>query len=214
MSHPGPRQSRASDTQAALMAAAERLYAERGIFGVSNRQVSEAAGQGNNAAVAYHFGSKTDLIRAIVVRHTTQIERIREQQLDGHGDHSDLRRWLSCLIRPVTIHLSTLGTPSWYARFIAQVLTDPNLRGIMQQASRSSAALQATLAGMHRSTQDLPDEVRAARGEMARTLMIHVTADHERLMAERPADPASNWDDVGTDLIDALFGLWHAPVSR
>lgn len=49
------------------MTAAERLYAEHGVFGMSNRQVSEAAGQGNNAAVGYHFGTKTDLVRAIEI---------------------------------------------------------------------------------------------------------------------------------------------------
>src|SRR5205085_1616816 len=54
------RTERASSTQEAILVAAERLYAEHGMFAVSNRQVSEAAGQGNNAAVGYHFGTKTD----------------------------------------------------------------------------------------------------------------------------------------------------------
>ena len=55
------RAERASTTQEAILKAAERLYAEHGVFAVSNRQVSEAAGQGNNAAVGYHFGTKADL---------------------------------------------------------------------------------------------------------------------------------------------------------
>jgi len=44
------RSDRASTTQQAILTAAERLFAEHGVFAVSNRQVSEAAGQGNNAA--------------------------------------------------------------------------------------------------------------------------------------------------------------------
>ena len=63
------RADRASSTQEAILKAAERLYAEHGVFAVSNRQVSEAAGQGNNAAVGYHFGTKTDLVRAIEQKH-------------------------------------------------------------------------------------------------------------------------------------------------
>ena len=51
------RSDRASSTQEAILVAAERLFAEHGVFAVSNRQVSEAAGQGNNAAVGYHFGT-------------------------------------------------------------------------------------------------------------------------------------------------------------
>ena len=42
------RSDRASTTQEAILTAAERLFAEHGVFAVSNRQVSEAAGQGNN----------------------------------------------------------------------------------------------------------------------------------------------------------------------
>lgn len=52
-----------------LLAAAERLFAERGMHAVSNRQISEAASQGNNAAVCYHFGTRTDLLRAIESKH-------------------------------------------------------------------------------------------------------------------------------------------------
>ncbi|HEX2214632.1 MAG TPA: TetR family transcriptional regulator, partial [Mycobacterium sp.] len=47
------RTERASVTREAILTAAERLFAEHGVYAVSNRQVSEAAGQGNNAAVGY-----------------------------------------------------------------------------------------------------------------------------------------------------------------
>src|SRR5215208_1928697 len=79
------RADRASNTQEAILKAAERLYAEHGVFAVSNRQVSEAAGQGNNAAVGYHFGTKTDLVRAIIRKHATRIEEIRARQLAAVG---------------------------------------------------------------------------------------------------------------------------------
>ena len=75
------RTERASSTQEAILAAAERLYAEHGMFAVSNRQVSEAAGQGNNAAVGYHFGTKADLVRAIEQKHRGPVEQLREQMV-------------------------------------------------------------------------------------------------------------------------------------
>ena len=77
------RSERASTTQEAILTAAERLFAEHGVFAVSNRQVSEAAGQGNNAAVGYHFGTKTDLVRAIEQKHRVPIERLREHMVAG-----------------------------------------------------------------------------------------------------------------------------------
>ena len=45
-----------------IIETAERLFAEHGVFAVSNRQIAEAAGQGNTAVVGYHFGTKTDQI--------------------------------------------------------------------------------------------------------------------------------------------------------
>ena len=80
------RADRASNTQEAILKAAERLYAEHGVFAVSNRQVSEAAGQGNNAAVGYHFGTKTDLVRAIEQKHRASIERLLERMVADIGD--------------------------------------------------------------------------------------------------------------------------------
>ena len=47
------KSDRASSTREAILTAAERLFAEHGVYAVSNRQVSEAAGQGNNEDPAF-----------------------------------------------------------------------------------------------------------------------------------------------------------------
>src|ERR1700676_3576584 len=91
------RTERASSTQEAILVAAERLYAEHGVFAVSNRQVSEAAGQGNNAAVGYHFGTKTDLVRAIEQKHRASIERLLETMVATTKDSTELRGLGACL---------------------------------------------------------------------------------------------------------------------
>jgi AcrR family transcriptional regulator len=49
----------------AILAAAERLIGSHGLDGVSTRQITIAAGMGNNSAVAYHFGDREGLLRAI-----------------------------------------------------------------------------------------------------------------------------------------------------
>ena len=135
------RADRASITQEAILKAAERLYAEHGVFAVSNRQVSEAAGQGNNAAVGYHFGTKTDLVRAIEHKHRGPIECLREQMVADSGDSSGLRDWVSCLVQPLTDHLTALGNPTWYARFAAQVMTDPAYHNIVDRDVLRSVSL-------------------------------------------------------------------------
>src|SRR5699024_7108128 len=59
------RADRGAGTREVILDTAERLFVEHGTGVVSNRQISEAAGQGNNTAVGYHFGTRADLVRAI-----------------------------------------------------------------------------------------------------------------------------------------------------
>ncbi|MBW8090703.1 MULTISPECIES: TetR/AcrR family transcriptional regulator [Streptomyces] len=208
------RDERAEATREAILATAERLFAERGVYVVSNRQVSEAAGQGNNAAVGYHFGTKADLVRAIARKHAQQVERVRERLLREIGDSTDVRDWVACLVRPVLEHLAELDGPTWYARFCAQVLTDPALHEIMAEEALASPALRHTLDGFNRCLPELPLEVRVERGAMARNLIVHMCAERERALAENTATPRSSWHDAATGLIDGIVGLWLAPVTR
>ncbi|MFB9307145.1 TetR/AcrR family transcriptional regulator [Kibdelosporangium philippinense] len=207
------RTSRASATRELILTAAERLFAEHGVFAVSNRQVSEAAEQGNNTAVGYHFGTKADLVRAIARKHSGQIEGIRQRMVASLDERSDLRAWIACLIRPTTEHLEELGNPTWYGRFSAQVTTDPSLRQIMFEESRSSPSLVRITAAFNRLLPDLPDEVRAERRDMSRQLMVHMVAERERALADGTPTPRSSWRHTADGLIDALVGLWLAPVS-
>jgi AcrR family transcriptional regulator len=208
------RADQVSATRELILTAAERLFAERGVYAVSNRQVSEAAGQGNNAAVGYHFGTKADLVRAIARKHAEQIERIRARLLAETGDSDDIRDWVACLVRPVPEHLATLGSPTWYARFCAQVMTDPALHEIIVEESLSSASLLQVIEGLNRRLPDLPADVRAERGAMARELILHISAERERALAEKTPTPRATWHDTATGLIDAIVGLWLAPVTR
>ncbi len=208
------RAERGDATRELILATAERLFAEHGVFAVSNRQVSEAAGQGNNAAVGYHFGTKADLVRAIARRHSESIERRRLDMVNGIGGSPQVRDWAACLVRPVTEHLAALGSPTWYARFGAQVMTDPALREIMVQESRSAPSLRQIRQGLDRCLPELPPEVHAERRDMARQLMVHMCAERERALAQGTSTPRSSWHDAATGLIDALVGLWLAPVTR
>src|ERR1700753_1623717 len=110
------RSNRSTGTREAILSAAEVLFAERGMYAVSNRQISEAAGQGNNAAVCYHFGTRTDLLRAIEGKHRQPIEDLRAGMLAEVGDSTELSEWVACLVRPLTEHLEQLGAHSYYAR--------------------------------------------------------------------------------------------------
>src|SRR5215470_8829481 len=74
--------SKQRDTRQQLILAAERLFAERGIEGVSLREINLAAKQRNTSAAHYHFGSKDALIDAIFEFRRPEIGRRRDEILD------------------------------------------------------------------------------------------------------------------------------------
>ena len=209
------RTERASGTREAILVAAERLYAEHGVFAVSNRQVSEAAGQGNNAAVGYHFGTKADLVRAIEQKHRQPIETLRQRMIAAVSGSRELRDWVACLVCPLTDHLAELGTPTWYARFAAQAMTDPEYHTIVVKDALSSSSLVEVIDRINQCLPDLPAEVRFERNIMARNLLMHSCADRERALAAGGAVVAGrSWRAAGAGLIDAIVGLWLAPVTE
>ena len=207
------KSDRGGETRELILVTAERLFAEHGVEAVSNRQVSEAAGQSNNFAVGYHFGTKEDLVVAIVRRHSESMERRRTDMLAEITGSPDLRDWVSCLVRPTTEHLASLGSPTWYARFIAQVTTHPSLRELVINEAVSSRSMQQTIEGMFRLVPRLPEDVRQERSAMSRLMIVHMCAERERALHEGTAMPRSTWTSTATGLVDALVGLWLAPVT-
>jgi AcrR family transcriptional regulator len=207
------RSVRVNATRELILSTAERLFAERGVHEVSNRQISEAAGQGNNTAVGYHFGTKVDLIRAIVRKYADPIEERRRELLAEIEGSTDVRDWVTCLVRPATDHMGSLGTPSWLARFNAQLMNDPALREVQIEESLTSPSLREILNGLYGCLAELPIPVRMERGDMARHLIVQMCAEYERARAEGTPTARASWQEMADGLIDGIVGLWTAPVT-
>ncbi|MFJ5172441.1 TetR/AcrR family transcriptional regulator [Streptomyces griseoviridis] len=201
------------DTRVALMAAAERLFAEHGLGAVSNRQIAEAAGQRNVTAVSYHFGGRTGLLRAIMTDHGERVDVIRGRHVRAVGASDAVRDWVGCLVRPVPEHLAELGSPSWNARFSVQVMADPALRSLVTEEALARPWLSKVLDGLHRCLAELPAEVRLVRGEMGRHLITQICAERERALAQGDPVRHGSWDRTADALTDAIVGLLTAPVT-
>jgi len=108
-----------------LKAVALKLFAERGIDGVTVRQIAEAAGQKNHAAITYHFGSKDALVRELIVEGARAIDERRNAWLDraiANGGPHDVAEVMLGL---VTTSLDP-APPEWgecYNRFIVGLQT-------------------------------------------------------------------------------------------
>ena len=70
-----------SDTRTQILDAAEHLFAERGFRGTSVRAITDRAGA-NLAAIAYHFGSKAELMAAVARRVIEPINAAQGAGLD------------------------------------------------------------------------------------------------------------------------------------
>jgi AcrR family transcriptional regulator len=207
------RSPRGDNTREAILTAAERLFAEHGITAVSHRQIVAASRQGNGAAIGYHFGTKTDVVRAIEDRHGDHIESLRTRTISGMGSSPGLRDWVACLVLPLTDRLSAIGTPSWYARFAAQVLTDPTYRRIIIKNSFESASLHHVVEEIGRAVPELPEQVLAERSVMMRTMLIYTCAEFERVLAEGNPSPWPDWPAAAHGLIDGIVALMRGPVT-
>ncbi len=70
------------DTKQRILDAAERLFAEHGYYNTSLRTITGEA-HANLAAVNYHFGSKEELIKAVIERRLVPLNAVRKKRLEA-----------------------------------------------------------------------------------------------------------------------------------
>ncbi|MFR9727982.1 TetR/AcrR family transcriptional regulator [Saccharopolyspora sp. MS10] len=205
----GSRREQAEATRELLLRTAERLIAERGLAQVSSRQIVEAAGQANNSALAYHVGSRTDLIHAISLSHAEPIARRTWERVERARGSTDPRDHVASLVLPYIEHVAELGNPSWCARFTAQIAADPAFAGDARSDPRLASYFDEGLEALAAHLPELPEAEAEVRRQATRMAIIHTCADEERAAAESgtPAD----WELIGAALTDAVAGLLLAP---
>ena len=204
---------RKRDTRLQLILAAEGLFAERGIDGVSLREINIAAKQRNTSAAHYHFGSKDALIDAIFEFRRPEIGRRRDELLDAleqGGRATDVRALVEALIMPLAAELEPSEEPRRYLEFLAHLfLTSPSQVG---EILRKHQAADARLAGM--MARALPQVPRRALGLrqflMSRHVVISLSVYHRRgLQIDAPM-----FETYLSDMTDSVAGYLSAPVSE
>lgn len=200
-----------NSSREALILAAERLFAESGLNGVSLRQINDAAGQRNTSAIQYHFGNRDALVEAVFVHRMQYINPRRNALLDDistANGSTDLRALVSAMAWPLADELRPRPEGNYFLRFLAQaaraegfivLLSAPHLSTGRQRAREAITALISYL----------PPKIAEIRlmtiGEMA----INALAVFE-------ADGSGNSSDLEFKveaLIDMITSSVLAPVS-
>ena len=156
----------ASDqTRSAILAAAERLYADRGFGDVTLRDIVAEANV-NLAAVNYHFGSKDELIAELFVTRSIAGNRVRLAELKAAEEAGGGRASIDSIFRalvgpPLRGCLGPDREGSASARFMirASVETVPPIRRIRNREIDHLAQIRR---------RDAPGATRPRRG---RTLL-------------------------------------------
>jgi AcrR family transcriptional regulator len=151
----------ASDqTRSAILAAAERLYADRGFGDVTLRDIVAEANV-NLAAVNYHFGSKDELIAELFVTRSLQLNRERLRELRAAEDVgsgvADIADILRALVGPTL--RGCLGPDTQHstaARFMIRVNIE-SVPAIRRIRNREIDHLRKFIAAMKRALPERSD---------------------------------------------------------
>jgi AcrR family transcriptional regulator len=197
-----------TETRERLVREAERLFAERGVLRTTTKEIVEAAGQRNNSALTYHFGSRDGLLRAILQRHDAVLDEERGRLLDRVGEDAPIRSLVAVLLQPYAAPLADRSGRD-FLRIVAQ-LTEafPSWR----TDSHDGSNLRRVLGLLEARQSTLPRAVRQQRIVAMITLMTSSMADRAARIEEGRrltlAQPAflGNLADMIVALLDAPRG--------
>jgi TetR/AcrR family transcriptional regulator len=124
------RQERGAETRAAILAAAERIFAEGGLEGARMDAIAAKAGV-NKALLYYYFRGKEELYAAILESH---LQDFRRRALEILADDQPAR---ATLLRYMSLHFDFLSQRPFFPRLIHRLMTtaDQPARRLFQEYS-------------------------------------------------------------------------------
>jgi AcrR family transcriptional regulator len=207
-----------SETRLALIYAAERLFAEQGLQRTSLRQINQEAGQRNESAIHYHFGSREAVIAAILDLRTKPVNEERLRMLNAARDAAagaPLSSLALAEIFVLPLARSIVAAPggNHYARFLTQLYLDHGSWKRFSGGAHDTALVQG-LTELARSKPYLPRPVLNQRFVAATGMLNQMLAIVEAVIqTKRPREASLEADVRIANIIDLIVGIFDAPVS-
>jgi AcrR family transcriptional regulator len=196
------------DTRARLITAAERLFAERGVDGVSLNEINRDAGQRNASALQYHFGDRAGLLKAIMDKHGPDVDARRDVLLQQYRDagQADLRALAAALVLPVAAKLSDADGGREFLRICAELVNrpDPQFDVLMNEAIGVGILTWRECVDPLLSRESV---------EIFHTRFAAIRFTHVELAARAAARPRADDRLFTSRLIDLVAAVLATPVS-
>src|SRR5580704_1866271 len=205
------------DTKSQIKAAAQLLFARHGVDAVTVQQIVAAAGQRNNAALHYHFGSKEELIRQMVVDGATVLDQRRREMLDeieARGGPKSIREVMLVLMMPV-IELGEDERWRGYVRFTSNLqASDPKtLRTALNDRWNSG---YVTCFNYLKRMLPLPAAIVEQRLSMFTIYANSILSAHEAALESHNTKSSRLWGQPFTieNMLDTLEATLTSPLSK
>lgn len=207
------RQARSEATQQALMRAAVKLIADRGIENVSIRDIVTVAGQKNESALQYHFKNLKGLINAIHASREAEIQAKRTEQLqhlEEQTSNPSLRDICKLMVEPAYLLAKSNRDFRRYVKAFGHeiTLTDQSAVDLVSRKGGQSARHMNVL--LRAVLSHLDDAALQRRMDGALRFVSASMVHHAR---QKNAFRGAQADLFFSSLIDALVGLLGAAES-
>lgn len=204
-----------ADTRDQLKKVAMRLFAQRGVDGVTVRDIVNASGQRNAASIHYYFGTKEALVRELILDGAQRIDGRRHAALDAleAGERpATLRQVLKALVDS-SFAEGDEGAGS-YLQFIAMLRMQHRDVFIDVLDDQWNSAYQRALKWLERYLNHLPRRILKQRLAFMGIYLGAALAEREAAMAD-PQRQQSSLKGRFTleNLVDTLEAMLLAPPS-
>lgn len=203
-----PRQ----ETRDALVATAERLFAEHGLDAVSMRRINREAGQLNTSSIHYYFGSREAVVEAVVERRMSGVNQRRLAMIEQtKGQPIELADIVACYVRPLAD--VGAGDGGAYVRFLAQAYASAEVQIADVARGKWDQSLDSVRSLARARLPDLSEAV--FRGRMLNLFrgVVYALADWQRdKAAGRLRSGSLSYDAFVEDLIAVHAAGLGAPA--
>lgn len=198
-----------------ILDAALPLFARNGIDAVSLREISREAGYRNVGAVQYHFTTKENLIRAILMSRSAPIEAERLRSLDaleGLPSGSDIRGAVDAFLLPLAALLRGDQHDRAFVIFLFQihVYAGPLFRDLFGEVQSESVARLYAL--IRHLLKPRPNETVSRRFDFLLDLTFSALARRARAIGEGRLSLRTH-DRFVRDLRDSAVGVLLPPET-